>query len=101
MSQIVDSDVTIDASTRLNEQGQLIVQQQLTNKTDEFASFDCMLFAPNRRRQRQQVLNLGRGRHTRTYILPRGEELIGTTLWLRAEEIDGERILNHRILVER
>ena len=60
-----------------------------------------MLFVPDRLRQRRHVLNLGRGRNVQTYLLPRGEELLGKTLWLRAEEIGGERMLNHQILVER
>ena len=50
--------------------------------------------------KRQQIFNLGRGRNTQTYVPPRGKELIGKTIWLRAEEIGGDRILNHRIVVE-
>ena len=59
-----------------------------------------MLFAPQRRRQRRYVLDLGPGRDTQAYVLPRGRELIGKTIWLRAEEIGGQRILNYQIVVE-
>ncbi len=50
--------------------------------------------APERRRERQQVFNLGRGRTTVTYVLPNGNQLLGQQIWFRAEEIDGDRILN-------
>ena len=93
-------DVSIKVSTRIDESGSLVVSQQLINRTDSSVNFDCMLFAPNRRRQRRYVLNLSREHNTLTYILPHGEELIGKTIWLQAEEIDGDRILNHEILVE-
>ena len=94
-------DVSIKVSTSIDEAGSLVVSQQLANRTDSLVNFDCMLFAPNRRRQRRYVLNLGRGRNNLTYILPNGEELIGKTIWLRAEEIGGDRMLNHEILVEK
>jgi hypothetical protein len=91
-------DVSIETMTRFTDSGDLIVEQTFTNQTDEFVSFNCLLFAPGRRRERIQVLNLGRGRHTASFVLPRGDELIGETLLLRAEELDGDRILNYRIL---
>ena len=94
-------DVTVELSTRLDPQGNLIVEQNLINKTDQFVSFNCMLFAPNRRRQREQVLNLARGGNTSMFVLPNGEELLGRTLWLRAEEIGGDRILNYHVVAEK
>jgi hypothetical protein len=42
------------------------------------------------------VLNLNHGRTTITYHLPNGAELMGQTLILRAEEINGDRALNYR-----
>jgi hypothetical protein len=47
------------------------------------------------------VLNIGQDRTTVTFILPRGEELIGKKLWLRAEEIGGSRVLNYTLVAER
>ncbi|HTN75102.1 MAG TPA: hypothetical protein VL096_07640, partial [Pirellulaceae bacterium] len=91
-------DVTIETSTRLNDEGQLIVEQVINNRTDEFVSFNCLLFAPGRRRERLQVLELGRGRHVSSFVLPRGEELIGQPLQLRAEEMNGDRVLNYQVL---
>ena len=94
-------DVSIEVTTDIDEDGNLVVSQQLTNQNDQVVNFDCMLFAPERRRQRRHILNLGRGRNSQTYILPQGEQLIGKTIWLRAEEIGGARMLNHQIVVER
>ena len=93
-------DVAVEVTTHMDESGNLLVHQQLMNHTDNFFNFDCFLFAPKRRRQRFQVLNLGRGYHTQTYALPRGEELVGKMVWLRVEEIGGERVLNHSFTVE-
>jgi hypothetical protein len=93
-------DVILEIATHINERGELVVEQHLENKSDRFVNFNCFLFAPGRRRLRQQVFNLGRGRDTRTFVLPAGEELLGQTLWLRAEELGGERILNYSITAE-
>jgi hypothetical protein len=89
-------DVYIELVTRLNARGELEVEQHLVNDTQEPVSFRCHLFAPDRRRQTTQVVGLGRGRDANVYRLSNGEELIGKTLWLRAEQIDGSRVLNHR-----
>jgi hypothetical protein len=94
-------DVKIEMTTRLREDGTLIVEQHLTNLTDTSMSFQSVLFPPGRRRQTRQVMNLGRGKNTVTFILPNGEDLIGNKLWLRAEEIGGSRILNYTVVAER
>lgn len=91
-------DIAIETLTRLNDTGDLVVEQTFINKTDEFVSFNCLLFAPGRRRERVQVMNLGGGRHSASYVVPNGAELLGQTLLLRAEEIDGDRVLNYRIV---
>ena len=69
-----------------------------TGTSERFVSFNCLLFAPDRRRERRQVFHLGQGRTTNIFVLPNGRELIGRTLWVRAEEIGGSRILNHHIV---
>lgn len=94
-------DVVVEVATRLNDQGDLEVEQHIINHTDDAMSFKCLLFIPDRRRMRTQVLDLGRGRDTRTYRLFDGEELLGKTLLLRIEEVDGPRNLNYRIEVEK
>ncbi|MDA7952117.1 MAG: hypothetical protein MPJ24_11585, partial [Pirellulaceae bacterium] len=93
-------EVTMEVTTNINERGQLVIEQHIFNHTDDFVSFQCILSAPGRRRKRQRVLDIGRGRHTLTYTLPRGEELEGATIFLRAEETGGYRVLNYPIVIE-
>jgi hypothetical protein len=95
------ADVQLEMNTRLREDGALIVEQHLTNLTDKFVSFQSVLFPPDRRRETKKIINLGRGRTTVTFILPRGEELIGQKLWLRCEEIGSGRVLNYTVVGER
>lgn len=91
-------DILVDVTTRLDENGTLIVEQRLINNTDRFVSFNCMLSTQKRRRERRQVFNRGRGATTIVFGFPDGEELLGDTLWLRVEEIDGSRILNQQVI---
>ena len=92
-------DVVMEFKTEIDEAGNLIVEQRMINKTDTNVNFKCFLFPPNRRRLRQNVLDLSRGSNLKIYTLPDAEELIGQTLWVRAEEIYGNRVLNYRIKV--
>ncbi|MBP89433.1 MAG: hypothetical protein CMJ64_22435 [Planctomycetaceae bacterium] len=91
-------DILVELTTRLDEHGNLVVEQRLINNTDRFVSFNCMLSTQKRRRERRQVFNRGRGATTIVFAFPNGEELLGDTLWLRVEEIDGSRILNHQVI---
>jgi hypothetical protein len=99
--QVGLGDIEVELASRLDEHGNLVVEQQLINTTDQFVSFNCLLFAEGRRRQRRQVYHLSRGRATNVFVLPQGEQLLGTTLWLRAEEIGGSRVLNRNVIAER
>jgi len=91
-------DVYIDVASGLNDQGELEVQQRLVNESERPVSFRCQLFVPNRRRLKTDVVGLGRGSDVKTYRLPDGSELVGKPLWLRAEEMDGPRILSYRFV---
>ena len=91
-------DISVELTSRLDERGYLVVEQQLTNATDKFVSFNCNLITSKRRRERHQIFNRGRGTTTLLFMFPNGEELLGETMWLRVEEIDGPRILNHQII---
>ncbi|MEX2175183.1 MAG: hypothetical protein WD872_12545 [Pirellulaceae bacterium] len=93
-------DVQLRLTTRLRDDGSLLVEQQITNLSDFPISFQCILFPPGRRRETRQVIDLGRGRNSLTFILPNGNALLGQKLWLRAEEIRGPRVLNYTITAE-
>ena len=93
-------DVTISAGTHLNDQGELEIEQRLTNETDKSVSFKCFLYSPDRLPIVTQVVEQGRGTDTKSYRIPNGGELVGKTLLLRADEIDGERIINYRFVAQ-
>jgi hypothetical protein len=93
-------DVTLSASTHLNDQGELEIEQRLTNETDKPVSFKCFLYSPDRLPIITQVVEQGRGTDTKSYRLPNGAELLGKTLLLRADEIEGERIINYRFVAQ-
>ena len=89
-------DVYIEVKTRLNPNNELEVEQRFVNQSNQPVSFRCELFAPERRRLMVQVLDQSAGQNEHVYRLEDGQELVGRTLWLRASEIDGQRILNYR-----
>ncbi|MGI9455747.1 MAG: hypothetical protein ACR2NU_04250 [Aeoliella sp.] len=94
-------DVSFSVTTHLDELGQLIVEQSMTNIGSRPSDFKCLLYAPPRRRKRTQVVMLGPEGNTKIYQYPNGEELIGQVLKLRAEEMAGNRVLIHRFTAER
>lgn len=98
--QVGLGDIELELQSRLDEHGRLIVDLYLTNNTDNRISFNCWLFVPDRRRVRGRIIDVGRGRHPLRFVIHDGKELIGRTLGLRAEEMDGARVLNYRIVAE-
>jgi hypothetical protein len=98
--QVGLGEVVVELETWLNDDGRLMVEQHLSNHSNERLSLNCTLFVPGRRRHRLQVHELGTMQVTDTYALPNGRELLGRTLWLRAEEMDGPRVLNYHVVAE-
>jgi hypothetical protein len=94
-------DIEIEISTVLHKDGTLVVEQRTQNHTDQLVDFKCLLYAQNRRRQRNHIFRLGRGQDLQHYRFSNAEDLIGTELWLRCEEIGGQRVFNYRHVVER
>ena len=82
------------------QRGELEVRQTMVNKGQRPADFRCELFAPGRCRQASEVIALRDTPDEKLYRLPDGRDLLGKTLWLRAAEDRGERILNCRLVVE-
>ena len=94
-------DIKVDLITSLNEDGDLVVEQHMTNLTNQFVSFTCTVFVNGRKRIRKRVIGLARGRITLPFVFQNGEELIGERISLRAEEINGARVLNFHVKAER
>jgi hypothetical protein len=95
-------DLDVLVSSRLLPDGRLEVEQRIINSTQpvEVFNFNCQLFIPGRVRQKQFVTRLGQGEDKRSYYLEDGASLIGQELWLRCEQVDGLRVLNHRLTVK-
>lgn len=93
-------DIYADVVTRTDEHGQLEIEQRLHNETNQPVSFRCYLFIPDRQRMVNQVLDLEHGTDIRVFRPHDSEALIGKTLWLRLEEIDGDRVLNYRFVAQ-
>ena len=93
-------DIFDEEITRMNERGDLEVEQRITNETDETVSFKCYLYAPGRKRMMTHVEDHGRGVDTKTFRLGKADDLIGKPLFLRAEEINGTRILNYSVIAQ-
>ncbi len=90
-------DVSIELTTRINEFGELEVEQRLNNQGTSDVSYNCDLFVPDRRRQRVQIIRQPPGQSTRVFRIRDGQALLGETLVLRAQELNGRRVLNYRI----
>jgi hypothetical protein len=95
--EVTLGDVTVTGRAVLNDRGEMEVRQALTNRGKKPAMFRCDLLAPDRRRQSTEVLVAPSGQNELVFRLPDGAQLLGKTIWLRAEEIDGPRVLNYRI----
>ena len=93
-------DVYIEHYTEFDDEGNLRVVQRFVNNSRHRVGYRCQLSAPGRRRMGTRIVNFPRGTNIKTYVLPDGKELIGKTLWLRASEIDGQRKLNYKFVVE-
>ncbi len=98
--QVGMGDVEIEATTQENGDGDLEVQQVFINHAETPASFRCELYAPGRRRLRWDVMNLAAGREVKVYQVRQAKDLIGETLWIRAEEIGGTRVMNYRFVAQ-
>ncbi|MEO9594980.1 MAG: hypothetical protein ABJG45_25735, partial [Rhodopirellula bahusiensis] len=89
----------IRVTTRLIDDGQdgrLRVKVEMVNHTNRLTNFDCLLFAGRDRQYERRVLVLPpRDTVSRNIDWPNGKELLGTRMWLRAIEQDGNRVINH------
>lgn len=89
-------DIRIDTAVQ-REGDNLLVHATLVNESPDPVSFNLYLFAPDRKRQRTQVLQLETARQRRTFVIENAADLLDKSMWLRAEEMRGSRVLNYRI----
>lgn len=93
-------DVTLQVNSYLGEDGRLLIEQQMRKTSGEPSDFKCLLYAPDRRRKRALVFQLGKEVDRKRYTYLNSDGLIGAELRLRVEEQDGQRILIHRFTVD-
>jgi hypothetical protein len=96
--EIGTADLTLEVKTHLDKDGNLIVEQLMTNHAKTLADFRCNLFAKGHRWQRSQVYRLGGILDRKVYRYPNGEELIGQDMLLEIEERNGPRVLKYRFV---
>ena len=91
-------DVFMHVIDRKLDDGRVEIKQIIVNRTnpEEVLNFTCSLFVPNSRRQKKLVTKLGNGKDQKRYLLPDADEIRGKEIWLRAEQVDGRRVLNYR-----
>jgi hypothetical protein len=96
--QVGIGDVAVYVTDQRLPDGRLELEQVITNDTSplEILNFSCSLFVPGRRRQKQLVTKLGKGEDRKLYYIRDAAALRGQELWLRAEQIDGNRVLNFK-----
>lgn len=98
--RVGDQDIELELDTHIDQDGRLVVDQRMINYSAQRADFKCLLRVDGRRTQKMQVFRLGNSYDRQQYIFPNGEELVGRNIWLRAEELNGTRVINHRVKVE-
>lgn len=95
-----NGDVTIELSSYLDDDGALIVQQRVINRVETPVTLKCHLFPQGRLPLRKQIVRLSNGSDVQVYRIEDGRDLIGTELSLRAQEIDGPRLLHYTFVAE-
>ena len=99
--QVGLEDVALELQTRVLADNRLQIDLLLNNHTQQPVSFNYTLFPPQRRRETRQALSLPPGRNAVRMLLEDADELVGQRIYLRAEEINGPRVLNQNVVVER
>ena len=99
--EVSGGDVTISGRTARDDDGDLEVRQSLSNHGNRTVHFRCSLMVPSRRRQSAEVIVQPGATSDLVFRLTNGRELLGKPLWLRAEEVDGPRVLNCRVGLEK
>ena len=101
--QVGLGDVMIEILDSREPDGRLKLEQIITNNIQPatLLNFRCSLFIPGEKRRMQLVTKLGAGQDRKFYYLSDANALRGKQLWLRAEEINGRRVLNFRWTIGR
>jgi hypothetical protein len=91
-------DIMIKAFDKKLKGNVLEIEQIIVNNTSplETLQFRCSLFIPSMKRMQRFITELKQGQDRKLYYLPNADRLKGKELWIRAEQVNGRRILNYR-----
>lgn len=94
-------DVIVDVYTKPLPDGQLLVEQHVTNRTNPLSimSFRCTLSVSGHKSQTEYVTKIGADQDRKEYKLPNAQSLFGRELWLNLDQIGGRRNLNKRLII--
>lgn len=94
-------DVIIDVYTKPLPDGQLLIEQYVSNRTQplDIMNFRCTLSVSGHKSQTEYVTKLGKEKDRKEYKLPNAQSLFGHELWLNLEQIGGRRNLNKRLII--
>jgi hypothetical protein len=96
--EVGTDDLELDVRSRLDKDGNLVIEQRMRNLTDKLTDFKCYLRSKGRQPQRMQVYRLGKEVDRKVYRLRDGGDLIGKEMLLEIEETNGQRMLNYRFV---
>jgi hypothetical protein len=81
-----------------DENGNLNIEVIITNETPEIMDFTCRLFVPGRNPLKKKIFNVRGAQHI-IYKLPNAESLKDQHFSIKASQIRGDHILNHKWIV--
>ncbi len=90
----------LDITSEITPEGRLVILQEMSSSTGRPSDFKCSLYAPPARRKRAQIFQLGAEVDKKTYTYLDGRSMIGNEMKLRIEEVDGNRVLIRRFIVQ-
>lgn len=94
--------LALNVATRLDPNGDLRVQIEMTNHTEVGQSYECMLFPSAERQYQRCFISIPPGQTVRREVPWRnGDHLIGKQMLLRADQQNGLRVFNHSFEITR
>jgi hypothetical protein len=97
--QVGLKDFQLETQARIDNKGDVIIDLEILNLSDQIANFDCTLILPHRPREKFQIIRLEH-RQYRPIVITDASEMKGQSILLRCEEIRTGRVLNHRIEIK-
>ncbi len=96
--EVGTKELKLEVRSRIDKDGSLVVEQRMTNRTDNLADFKCHLRLPGEKPQRTQVYRLGHDVDRKIYRFPNGQKLMGKEMLLEIEELNGPRQLKYKFV---